>query len=155
MSALNLTISGEAAANYAYASLSIDTAEIALHGDGSPVAGALALNINSLTAGLSQINLQAANDVEVSAPWNMAPQNDLPGTLSLLAENTITVDNGAGIEANASRIAMSAITLNLNGSVQTNSIGNTNGAIEIYATGSSGSLNLGASSVISASGYLI
>lgn len=152
MSAFQSSINGLAGAGYADASLSIDTADITLNADGSPVAGQLALNINSLSAGLSQINLQAANSIELSSPWNLTPKSGIIGALSLLAGNTITVDPGAGIEADAGRIAMSATTVNQNGVLRADSIGNANGAIEIYASGSSGSLNLGASSVISAAG---
>ena len=149
MGAFNSRVNGQATANYADASLSLDTADILLNSDGSPVAGQLALNVNSLSSGFSQINLEAADNIEVSSPWVLAPKTGLFGVLSLLAGNTISVDNGAGIEADAGRIAMKAATVNLNGSVQANSIGTVNGAIEIEA---SDSLSLGASSVISAAG---
>jgi filamentous hemagglutinin family protein len=149
MAALNSSINGQATANYADASLSLDTEDITLNSDGSPVAGQLALNVNSLSSGFSQIHLQAGDNIEVTSPWALTPKAGLFGVLSLLAGNTITVDNGAAIEADAGRIAMSATTVNLNGSVQANSIGTANGAIEIEA---GDSLNPGASSVISASG---
>ncbi len=149
MSAINSIINGQASANDANASLSINTADITLNSDGSPVAGQLALNVNSLSSGFSQINLQAANNIEVSSLWNLASETGIYGVLSLLAGNTITVDNGAGIEADAGRIAMRAATVNLNGTLQANSVGAVNGAIEVEA---GDSLNLGASSVISAIG---
>ena len=149
MSAINSIINGQASANYANASLSINTADITLNSDGSPVAGQLALNVNSWSSGFSQINLQAANNIEVSSLWNLASETGIYGVLSLLAGNTITVDNGAGIEADAGRIAMRAATVNLNGTLQANSVGAVNGAIEVEA---GDSLNLGASSVISAIG---
>jgi filamentous hemagglutinin family protein len=149
MSAINSSINGQASAGYADGSFSINTANILLNFDGSPAVGALALNVNSLSSGFSQINLQAANNIEVSSLWNLTPKSGIIGTLSLLAGDTITVDDGAGIEADAGRIAMSAATLNQNGTLQANSIGNVNGAIEIDA---SDSLNLGASSDIEAHG---
>ncbi len=145
MTAFNSSISGQASAGYANASLSIDTADISLNADGSPVAGALALNVNSLSSGLSQINLQAANRIELSSQWMLGN----PATVSLLAGNTITVDLGAKIEAGAGKIALNAPTVNQYGTLQADSIGNVNGVVELDA---GASLNLGASSVISANG---
>jgi filamentous hemagglutinin family protein len=145
MTALNSSIGGQAIAGYADGSISINTADISLNGAGSPVAGALALNVNSLSSGFSQINLQAADSIEVSSQLTLAN----PGTVSLLAGNTITVDPGAGIQANAGKIVLNATTVNQNGALQANSIGNANGVVEIDAAAS---LNLGASSVISANG---
>lgn len=145
MTAVNSSISGPAIAGYADASLSIDTAAISLNADGSPVAGALSLNVNSWSSGYSQINLQAANNIELSSPWILGN----PATVSLLAGNAITVDPTATIEANAGKIDLNAPTVNQNGTLQANSIGNANGVVEIDA---GASLNLGASSVISANG---
>ena len=145
MTALNSSISGPASAGYADAGLSIDTAAISLNADGSPVAGALSLNVNSWSSGYSQINLQAANSIELSSQWILGN----PATVSLLAGSTITVDSTATIEANAGKIDLSAPTVNQNGTLQANSIGNANGVVEIDA---GASLSLGASSVISANG---
>jgi filamentous hemagglutinin family protein len=145
MTALNSGISGPANAGYADAGLSIDTAAISLNADGSPVAGALSLNVNSWSSGYSQINLQAANSIELSSRWILGN----PATVSLLAGSTITVDSTASIEANAGKIDLSAPTVNQNGTLQANSIENVNGVVEIDA---GATLNLGASSVISANG---
>jgi filamentous hemagglutinin family protein len=145
MTAVNSSISGQASAGYADAGLSIDTATISLNADGTPVAGALSLNVNSWSSGYSQINLQAANNIELSSPWILGN----PATVSLLAGNTITVDSTAAIEANAGKIHLSAPTVNQFGTLQANSVGAANGVVEIDA---GTSLNLGASSVISANG---
>jgi len=145
MTAVNSSINGQAGAGYANGSLSIDTADIFLNGNGNPVAGALALNVNSWSSGFSQINLQAANNIELGSQWILGN----PGTVSLLAGNMVTVDSGAKIEADAGKIILSAPTVNQNGTLQANSIGTANGVVEIDAITS---LNLGAGSVISANG---
>src|SRR5579862_831463 len=145
MAAINSSISGQASAGYADAGLSIGTTAISLNSDGSPVAGTLSLNVNSWSSGYSQINLQAANNIELSSPWILGN----PATVSLLAGNAITVDATATIEANAGKIHLNAPTVNQDGTLQANSVGSVNGVVEIDA---GASLNLGASSVISANG---
>ena len=145
MTAVNSTINGTASAGYSDGSLSFDTANISLNADGNPVAGALSLNVSSWSSGFSQINLQAANNIELSSQWILGN----PGTISLLAGNTIAVDAGAKIEADAGKIALSAPTVNQSGTLQADSSGSANGVVEIDA---GASLNLGASSVISANG---
>ncbi len=98
MSAINSTIDASAATGYPNGSLSVNTAKITLNADGSPVAGALALNVNSLSVGFSQINLQASGGLELAAPWTLAAQA-APVSLTLSSGNNITVDNGSGISA--------------------------------------------------------
>jgi filamentous hemagglutinin family protein len=149
MSALNTVISGQAAAGSANASLFINTADIALNSDGALVPGALALNVNSLSSGFSQLNLQASDDITLSAPWTLAPQSGVVGAVSLLAGNAISVNAGAKIEADGGNITLNAPTVNQDGTLQANSIGNINGVVEVDA---SQNLILGNQSVISANG---
>ncbi len=149
MSALQSSLNGQANAGYADGHLSIDTANMVLNSDGSLVPGALALNVNSLSSGFSQIILQAADNIELSSQWTLMPKSGIIGVLSLLAGNAITLDAGSKIEADAGRITLSAATVNQNGTLQANSLGNANGAVAIEA---SASLNLGSSSSILANG---
>jgi filamentous hemagglutinin family protein len=148
MSSIQSSINGQANAGYAEAGLSIDTDNILLNSDGSTSPSALALNINSLSSGFSEINLQAADDINLDALWNLAPGNG-GGTVSLQAGDTINVPQGTGIEADSGRITLAAPSVNLNGTLQANSIGQANGVIEVDA---GESLNIGADSVISANG---
>ncbi len=149
MGLLQSAINGHAIAGYADGSLSLDTANITLNSDGSPVSGQLALNVNSLSSGFSQVSLQASGNIEVSSLWNLANKSGLLDTLSLLAGNTISVDAGAGIQAEGGKILLNANTVNQNGLLQANSVLKANGVIEIDA---GMALNLGATSVISANG---
>ena len=149
MSALNTALNGQAAAGYAGGTLSINTEDIALNSDGSPVAGTLALNAINFGSGFSQISLQAADNIELSSHLTLTPESGIFGSLSLVAGNSITLDAGSEIEADAGRIGLNASTVSLDGTLQANSIGSINGAIGIAA---SESLTLGANSVISAQG---
>ncbi len=149
MSLLQSAINAQSSAGYADGSLTIDTANITLNGDGSGVDGQLALNVNSLSSGFAQINLNAAGDIEVSSLWNLAHKIGQLDTVSLLAGNTITVDVGAGIQADGGNITLKANRVNENGLLQANSIQNANGAVEVDA---GSSLALGAHAQISASG---
>ena len=107
-----------------------------------------------------------ANDIEnngtISAPGGKiglyAGQTVLvsmsPDGRGLSAQATIPqglVDNNGNLTADAGSIALQAQTVNQNGVIQANSAQNVNGTIELVA-GSQGSLNLGASSTISANG---
>ncbi|MGA2870949.1 MAG: hypothetical protein ABSF34_17535, partial [Verrucomicrobiota bacterium] len=148
MSSIQSSINGQAAARYAEAGLSIDTDNILLNADGSTSPGTLALNVNSLSSGFSQINLQAADDINLDALWNLTPENG-GSTVSLQAGDTINVPQGTGIEAEGGRITLAAPSVNLDGTLQANSIGQANGVIEVDA---GESLNIGANSVISANG---
>ena len=149
MNAVLSTLSGQANAGFANGSLSINTADIFLNFDGSPVPGNLALNVNELFTSFSQIKLQASDNIELNSIWNLAPKAGVPGMVSLSAGNMITLDNGSGIAVDAGRITLNAKMVNLDGQLQANSVKNANGAIEIDA---SDSLNLGANSSISAIG---
>ncbi len=98
MSVINSSINGQASANYTDASLSVETANITLNSDGSLVPGQLALNVNSLSSGLSQITLQANNNITLGTIWTLADLTT-PNTLSLSAGNNIIVNNNSGISA--------------------------------------------------------
>lgn len=149
MSALHSALNGQAAANFLNGTLSIDTADIVLNSDGSPVAGALALNVNALASGLSQINLLASGDITLAAPWVVAPNGGIPGSVSLQAGNEIALNSGSGIQANGGNIILKAPMVDLSGTLQANSVASANGVIEIDA---SQSLTLESSSIISANG---
>jgi filamentous hemagglutinin family protein len=149
MSSILSSINGAANAGYLDSSISFDTANIFLNSDGSLVPGALALNVSSLSAGFSQINLQASCNIELNAPLDLTPKAGMPASVALSAENTITLDQGSGIEAQAGQITLTAPTVNQDGVLQANSSGNLNGLIEILA---GGSLTVGADSVLSAVG---
>jgi len=149
MSAVQSSLTGQAAAGYASGSLSLDTANITLNGDGSPVAGALALNVNSLSSGFSQIKLQAANNIDVNAQWTLAPESGIIDWVSLFAGNAITLESGSKIAADAGRIVLSAPNVTSAGTLQANSVGTANGAVEVDA---SQSLALNNGSAILANG---
>jgi filamentous hemagglutinin family protein len=108
MIALNSAINGQAAAGYLNGTLTIDTADIALNSDGSPVAGSLALDVAALSSGLSQINLEANNNITLNTGWN-----NLAANLSLTAGNSITLNNSADIQAvNGWNVNLTAGTAN-------------------------------------------
>ncbi|HTR43780.1 MAG TPA: filamentous hemagglutinin N-terminal domain-containing protein [Pseudomonadales bacterium] len=145
MAALNSVLNAQAAIGYLNGTLSINTANITLNSGGSPVAGALALDVNALSSGLSQINLQASDDITLTsgAKWQLST----PMGMSLQAGNAINI-NGMVI-ADGSSISMTAADVNQNGTVQANSIQNANGMIKLDA---SDTVNLGAGSTTSAEG---
>ncbi len=149
MSLLQSTINGQAISGYANAALSINTADITLNGDGSPVTGQLALNVNALSPGISQLDLQASGSIEVSSLLSLTPQSGVLNMVSLIAGGTLTVDAGAGIGVNGGKIYLSANTVSQNGMLQANYDLNANGVIEIDANNS---LTLGATSQIDANG---
>ncbi|MEI9865406.1 MAG: hypothetical protein WDN00_12805 [Limisphaerales bacterium] len=69
-----------------------------------PPAGTLTLNVNSAFTGFSQIDLQARNNITVSALWDLVASTGIsaPGSLlKLEAGNNITIGTGAGIVAGA------------------------------------------------------
>ncbi|HEY1661134.1 MAG TPA: filamentous hemagglutinin N-terminal domain-containing protein [Verrucomicrobiae bacterium] len=149
MTAIQSTLNGQAAAGYLNGTLSIDTADIALNSDGSPVASSLALNVNSLSSGFSQINLQASDDITLDAQWTLTPNGGVPTDVSLLAGNQITLDASSEIQAQGGNITLNAPVVDQGGTLGADSIGSANGIIEIDANQS---LILEASSVITADG---
>lgn len=134
MSALQSTLNAQAAASSPNGTLSINTTDIALNSDGSPVADALALDANSLSSEFSRINLQASDDITVSGQLILPPNGGVPGVISLLAENEIMLESGAEIEANGGSITLNAPTVDQAGTLQADSVGNANGVIEIDAS---------------------
>ncbi|HWV99980.1 MAG TPA: filamentous hemagglutinin N-terminal domain-containing protein [Candidatus Acidoferrum sp.] len=172
MSALQANIDGQAYAGFLGGKLFLDPLNIILSSSGStapssgtvgvsdpPAAGTLTLNINSFPATLSQITLQAANNIELSSSWTLS-DSAAPAALSLSAGNNITLDNGSSIAAGknwtvnmtagpqnpASRPAPGTAGIYLNGNsfIQTE-----NGSVNLWAanevlvnTGSSGPVGI-------------
>ena len=69
---------------------------------GAPASGTLSLNVNSAFSGFSQIDLQAKNNITVSAAWDLDASTglNLPGSLlKLEAGNNITIGSTASILA--------------------------------------------------------
>ena len=121
MTAIQSVILGKAAPGFTSGKLLIYPQNITLvspGGDSAPASGTvnpvdppstgspdtLTLNIDSFNSlitqnQLSQINLQATQDIEIAATW-IVPASTVPGaSLTLQAGHNITVDNGAGIQA--------------------------------------------------------
>jgi filamentous hemagglutinin family protein len=92
------------------------------------------------------IELVASEAVNLGANSAISAQG---GTVSLQAGDTINVPQGTGVEADSGRITLAAPSVNLDGTLQANSIGQANGVVEVDA---GESLNIGANSVISANG---
>jgi filamentous hemagglutinin family protein len=92
MGAIQSSINGQATAGFINGELTIDPFDIALN-------SALVSSLNSLiSGGLSTINLQADNNITVSASWNLA-DSGAAATLTLTAGNNITFNNGSAISA--------------------------------------------------------
>lgn len=134
MSALNSTLNGQAAAGYLNGTLSIDTVDIALNSDGSPIANALALDVNALSSGFSQINLQASDDITLDTPWTLAVNGGIPSSVLLQAGNEIALGSSSEIEADGGNITLKAPTVDQAGTLQADSVGGANGVIEIDAS---------------------
>ena len=113
MSAINSTINGQAVDGSTSGALTIDPYNILLSSSGSSAPGSgtvnagdpptttgstLMLNVSSFASTLSQINLQAQNNIELNTIWTLSSQTT-PATLSLTAGNDITLDNGSSIQA--------------------------------------------------------
>jgi len=120
MNGIHSQIDGHANGGFPGGKLTIDPQNIVLSdsGDNAPSSGTvnpgdppsagspdtLTLNVNSFNtlisqSGLSQINLQATRDIEVSTLWTL-PDSQTPGaSLSLTAARNITLDDGSGISA--------------------------------------------------------
>lgn len=156
------TLHGQGIGGYANGSLTLGADEILLNSDGRPVSGQFVLGgsyLSALSAGFSQIGLNAADSLEVSAnnvtlnqSVNLAATvGGIIGTLSLTAGNNLTLDAGSKIQVDGGRISLTAPTVSLNGLLQANSVQQANGAIEVTA---GSSLTLGASSDIEANGDL-
>ena len=125
MTSIQSVIQGRAATGFTAGKLLIDPANITLtgSGDSAPPSGmvnpndppsvgspdTLTLNVNSFNNlitqnQLSQINLQATQDIEINTMW-IIPPSTVPGaSVTLQAGHNITIDNGpknavSGIEA--------------------------------------------------------
>ena len=111
MSAIHSAINGKAAPGFIDGELTIDPENILLASSGTaapgsgslgasdpPIAGTLTLDVTSFARTLSQINLEAANNIELSTLWTLADAVG-PANLSLSAGNNITFDNNSGILA--------------------------------------------------------
>ena len=115
ISAINSTINGQALPGFTGGQLTLDPLNIQLVSSGGngtagqynsgtvnsgdqPTAGTLVLNVSSFSSTLSQITLQAINNIEISTLWPLA-DSPVPATLTLQAGNNLTVDSGAGIAA--------------------------------------------------------
>jgi filamentous hemagglutinin family protein len=135
MTALNSSINGQAAAGYLNGALTIDTADIALNPDGSPVSGALGLDVAALSSGLSQINLLASDNITLAsgAQWLVGPNGGIPTALSMVAGNEIELQNGSAIQANGQNISLQAATVDLAGMLQADTVGSAAGVINIAA----------------------
>jgi filamentous hemagglutinin family protein len=114
MSAINSSINGQAAADFVNGQLTIDPLNIQLVSSGgngtsteyssgtvgssdAPTTGILTLNVNSFASTLSQINLQAVNNIELSTVWTLIDPG-VASTLNLTAGNNIILDDGAAIK---------------------------------------------------------
>jgi filamentous hemagglutinin family protein len=103
-------------------------------------------NHGTISAPGGNIGLYAGQTVLVSTS---------PDGRALSAQVTLpqgSVDNEGKLIADGGSIVAQAQLVNQNGLIQANSAQNVNGTIELVASGSQSSLNLGASSVISANG---
>jgi hypothetical protein len=115
MSSIQTAINGQAAAGFISGVLTIDPLNIVLASFSSdpnaqysgtvlpgdpPAAGTLTLDVNAFSPTLSQINLQAQNNITLNANtlWTL---NDpgVPALLSLTAGRNITLNTGSGIDA--------------------------------------------------------
>jgi filamentous hemagglutinin family protein len=113
MSSIQSSIDGSAAPGFTGGQLLIDPANIILATSGSaapgsgtvnpgdpPTTGTLTLNINSFSKTLSQITLQATGDIELSGNTTWSLQDPgVAATLSLIAGNSIRLDDGSAIKA--------------------------------------------------------
>ena len=163
--AIQSTINGRAAAGFTAGMLTLDPTDITID---APYAASL----NSLiSGGLSQITVQADNDIDVTALWTLT--GTTPGIVSLTAGNNITLDPGAGIvtgnywgvnltagntiqlnqnsqiQANGGNITLKAANVNQNGLLKAGSVGTANGVVEIDA---SSTISLGSASDIEVAG---
>lgn len=111
ISSIQSIINGKAAPGFVDGELTIDPLNILLTTPGTqapasgtvgvsdpPAAGTLTLDVNSFSSSLSQINLQAANNIELNTTWELN-NSAVPATLTLTAGNKITLDTGSSIQA--------------------------------------------------------
>jgi filamentous hemagglutinin family protein len=92
MGAINSLIDGQSLDGFAGGTLTIDPNNVWLDSINDAPSGYTFVNINSFS-GLSQINVQADNNITLNAPWAVA------ANLSLSAGNNITFNNGSHVQA--------------------------------------------------------
>lgn len=97
MGTINSVINGQAQDGFIGGTLTIDPADIWLDSANTAPSGYTFVNIDSFS-GMSQINLQADDDIVLNTIWSLAAQT-VPATLSLTAGNDITLNNSSGISA--------------------------------------------------------
>ncbi|HUA67098.1 MAG TPA: filamentous hemagglutinin N-terminal domain-containing protein [Candidatus Saccharimonadales bacterium] len=100
MGAINSIINGQAMDGFSGGILTIDPANIWLasaNSDPKAPSGYSIVNVNSFN-GLSQINLQADNNITLNTIWTLADQT-IPASLSLSAGNNITLNDSSDIQA--------------------------------------------------------
>lgn len=151
MNAINSSINGQAADGFINGVLSIDPLNIVLASSSSdpnaqysgtvnpgdpPANGTLTLNVNSFASTLSQINLQASQNITLNTTWTLAPQT-IPSTLSLSAGNDITL-NGSLIAGNNWNVNLMAGTAFISTPGQTKPL---SGSYGIYVNSSLQTLN--------------
>ena len=115
MTSIQSAINGQAATGYVNGELTIDPLNIQLVSSGGtgtagqyssgtvnpsdpPTGDTLVLNVNSFSSTLSEINLQAINNIELSTIWTLTDPG-VPASLNLTAGNSIILDDGSGISA--------------------------------------------------------
>ena len=133
LGAIQSSVLGGAADGFVGGELTIDPVNLTL--DGAAIS-----SLNSqISGGLSAINLQADNNIELSAAWNLANSAIPNASLTLAAGNNITLDSGtdiaAGVNWNVNMTAGASqaaggVFLNGNSFLQTR-----NGNINIGAAG--------------------
>jgi filamentous hemagglutinin family protein len=100
MGDINTSVNGQAAAGFDGGIFTLDPANLWLASastDPSAPSGYSVVNVNSFN-GLSQINLQADNNIALNTAWTLANQT-AASALTLSAGNSITLNSGADISA--------------------------------------------------------
>jgi filamentous hemagglutinin family protein len=96
MTGLQSQIQGGASPGWVGGSLTIDPQNITLVASGGD--GVSTFNVSSYS-GMSQIDLQASQNITVATPWTLAASASPNATLTLQAGNNITINSGDGITA--------------------------------------------------------
>ena len=97
MGTINTVIDGQARAGFVGGKLTIDPSDLWLDSANTAPSGYTFIDIGSFN-GLSQINLQADDDIVLNTIWQLLDQSTA-STLSLAAGNNIILNPGSGISA--------------------------------------------------------